>query len=224
MTIIILLVGCEDNSNQATQATPTAAAQPALGPVTVDFQAAVNTSAANPENLDNSVQSAQTTPVTTAEAKEAEPSVFADYLGSNGIIYLLKGKDLEISIAQTEAIAAIPEMQKNGILNSDITQTTINTAPFTILNYIGLFFTNFIIEGIYDKNPNIDKINVKIFLLTTNDYGNEEKHLLYSFKFNRDLYQKINWSNFNGDKLTKIAPEFKISLWNGEQLEKELGI
>lgn len=67
------------------------------------------------------------------------------------------------------------------------------------------------IKNLYDLNNKMDQIHIISYLLTTDLYGNEIKSFCYSFNFNRQLYQKINWKNFQSNNIVKIAPDFTVS-------------
>ncbi len=74
----------------------------------------------------------------------------------------------------------------------------------------------------YQTDSKLDKINVKGALTMPDDYGQIQTQSIYSFKFTRSLYAKVNWLKLDADRLVKIAPDFTFSPWMQSQMEEEM--
>lgn len=149
-----------------------------------------------------------------------DPLEFTSMLTSFGITYKKTNDNIDIYMNENKLLQKIPEMQALGALNPEITQTQINLAPTMLTAISGLYFTTAIIPYIY-KTTKVDQMHFKLYLITQNDYGNDETHLYVSFNFNRTLYAKINWDNFQISNLVKIAPHFKYSEWYFHKIKGE---
>lgn len=120
--------------------------------------------------------------------------------------------NLEEVFDRDTVIRKIPDMQKAGLLNSDITQTAINMAPNSAVGTVTLIWTPVVLPSAFESYP-INKLHTNVYSLTRDAYGNAEKHLIYSFDFTRSLYQRINWNHFDANGLMKVAPGFRFSPW-----------
>ena len=49
------------------------------------------------------------------------------------------------------------------------------------------------------------------YILAPDLYGNPGKEYCYSFDFDRELYQRINWERFQAENIKHIAPNFTTS-------------
>lgn len=146
---------------------------------------------------------------------------FVQAIAALGVTYSLSGDELDIVVDQQQAIDAIPSMQKIGVINPDITQTEIDLMPVThSLADIGLAATTNILSYIF-QNSYIYQLHVDTFLSYTDDYGHYVKVPCYSFDFDRDLYNRIDWNNFSGDNLIRIAPNIDFSSWCVDKLNEE---
>lgn len=135
-----------------------------------------------------------------------------------GVSYKQEKDQVEILIDEQKALKAIPAMQAMGAMNPDISQTDINLNEELYTGEIGAFNAPAIIAYIY-KKTNANNLLFKIYLIAADDYGNNQKHLIYSFNFFRSLYNKINWDNFGPENLIKVAPNFKTSSWFASKMD-----
>lgn len=120
--------------------------------------------------------------------------------------------NIDIRFNENTLIGAIPALQRAGLFNPDISQTAINLAPISmssvLVQEIGVTTLMFVYQ-----NTAADKITMNSYLQVANDYGHLEDHLATSFSFDRKLYQKIDWNNFQLTSFPKVAHGFKYSRW-----------
>lgn len=131
---------------------------------------------------------------------------------SFGYTYTLNKNQVEIDIDRDKVLSSIPELQASGAINPELTQTGINLNKDLISTSVSIFFTCAIVPEIY-KNTNLDEVHFRAYLMSPDDYGNNKKHLIYSFNFNRKLNEKINWDNMTANSFMKVAPGFRFSEW-----------
>lgn len=149
---------------------------------------------------------------------------FNSYLDGIGISYIRAGSTMTIMINQQKALEAIPSLKEDGILNPELTQTFVNACPTLVSAYIGFLYTGVILIYTY-KNMPLDKINVKIYIELPDIFGNNIQHSIASFKFSKNLFNKINWDNFDASMMNnlfpKVAPDFRYSEWYEEKMQEE---
>lgn len=143
---------------------------------------------------------------------------FKNVIGGMGTSYTIDGNNVNIIINKDQALAAIPVLQKTGEINPDITQDQLTSNSTKYAGFAGLFATAGIVPYIY-KNSNLDVLNFNGYLMEADDYGNTHKKPLFSFSFDRKLFNKINWENFKAASLEKVAYSFKLSNWYMSQYE-----
>ncbi len=127
----------------------------------------------------------------------------------SGMSYQLNGQNLSVFINQKTVMHSMRALQKAGYLDRNLTQTEASFYPSLLPASLSMRYTIDILKNIYVKNANADVIHINAYLLSFDLYGNNEKAICYSFDFNRELYKKINWKNFQISNLKRVAPNFK---------------
>ena len=110
---------------------------------------------------------------------------------------------------QDKVIAAVPELKMMGLLNPDLSQTTINMMP-------GMVATSFMMEVVssmidpYYKSHSSNLTMWEADLVIANDYGHLQRMPIFGFRFTRALDSQVNWDNMDFQRLEKIAPGFHL--------------
>ena len=92
--------------------------------------------------------------------------------------------------------------------------------PVSMTGTVLTLFSQNIIQQSFKNNPNQTNISVKIHLLSPDDYGNNKSHVISSFNFSRNQYNKVNWDNITADKFIKIS-KLNYSPWFIEKADEE---
>lgn len=128
--------------------------------------------------------------------------------------------NVDIHIDEQKLLNAVPALVQAGLLNPQINQTIINLMPVTLSYVVAQSVSLATVIFMY-QNSRIDKLHITSYLQVPDDYGHLENHLIHSFSFNRKLYERIDWRNFQIDKLPKVAPGFKYSRWFMQKVTDE---
>jgi hypothetical protein len=128
---------------------------------------------------------------------------------------------ITLTIEQDKFLEAVPRLQAEGILNTDISKLYINEHPFILCLAQGIQEVTFLVMDTYQKNASVDAVHFEVSVEYADDYGNSTTKPMFSFDFNRELFNKINWNSFKIVNLIKIAPHFHYSIWIQQQIEKE---
>jgi hypothetical protein len=159
--------------------------------------------------------------VAVAGESFAEFAQDMSYTGATFATKNIRGvTNLDIRINENKLLAAIPALQQAGLLNPDLNQTAINLMPISLSSVLAQEISLAALMSMY-QDPQVNQIHVTSYLEMPDDYGNMESHLMHSFSFDRKLYRRINWQNFQPDKLAKVAPGFKYSRWALSKVAKE---
>jgi hypothetical protein len=98
--------------------------------------------------------------------------------------------------------------------NTSATETNDSTTMPTMTGaYISSYATSIILSQIYNLYNNLDTIKVKVYLNWNDQFGTSKRHLLYSFNFDRKLFEKINWDGFMPNDLSSVTHNFHFSSW-----------
>lgn len=164
----------------------------------LSFQAYANNTALNQQELDKAIAVA-------------------------GITYKQMGNTLTVMIEQSKALNAIPVLQKTGMVNPELTQADIHLLPVSLsASVVGIEFTAWIINAIYQNNTLIDPLHVAVFLSPGNSANHQSPVLCYTFEFNRDIYSRINWKNITATTLPNESLRFTLSDWCLKKETEEL--
>jgi hypothetical protein len=106
-------------------------------------------------------------------------------------------------------------------LNPDISQTAINLMPVSLAGVVAIKMTVAAIQNTY-QSTSTDSMRVEAFMLVSDEYGRNITHPLFSFKFTRTIFNKINWAKFKVSNLQKVAPFFKYSDWYFSKMQSEI--
>jgi len=154
-----------------------------------------------------------------ARAENEEPdwsTALENYLSAvGGAVDVASEKSstkVTVTIEQDKVLENWKFFQKVGMLNEDFDQAYINTHRNAVTMVVSISGLMAAIITQY-KTTKIDKANFYANLRVVDVYGHEQKQLLYSFAFDRTLFNKINWMNFQAANLMKVAPSFTFSPW-----------
>jgi hypothetical protein len=142
-----------------------------------------------------------------ARAENEEPdwsSALENYLSVvGGAVDVASEKSptkVTVTIEQAKVLENWKFFQKVGMLNQDFDQAYINTHKNLVTMVVSMGGLMGAIIKEY-KTTKIDKATFYANLRVIDMYGQEQKQVLYSFSFDRALFNKINWMNFQAANL-----------------------
>ena len=128
---------------------------------------------------------------------------------------------VSMDLDQNKYLDVIPTLQKRGTLNKDLSQTYINTHPFTLSMAWLMQVAAPITKVVYEDNSVIDKCSFSANVAYPDDYGSMHKKLAFTFNFTRALFKRIDWDHFVIQNLPKVAPQFRFTDWMMTEVEGE---
>jgi hypothetical protein len=130
---------------------------------------------------------------------------------------------VEMYLDQKTLLEHFDELQKIGLMNQDISQTTINTEPNLVSMGFAFQMLPVATKEAYDNHKDADHCEFKQWLTIVDDYGNNKKILMLTYHFTRAIYEKINWDQFPPRNMMKVAlgfqfdPGFEASIISEQQ-------
>ncbi|MHC2108363.1 hypothetical protein [Methylobacterium sp. CM6246] len=112
---------------------------------------------------------------------------------------------------QAEVIKSVPVLQKMDLLNQDMSKGELMRAPTKTTFAIALQMAPIQVKILYDTEPVADKCFFLYNLISQDDYGNTKRDILFSYKFDRAIYNKINWDKFKSQSLVKVSKDFYVN-------------
>lgn len=104
-------------------------------------------------------------------------------------------------------------IQNIGLLNKELTETFLRTNKNAISLVLASYGAQFSVISEYENTSKADNVLLYAYAVVPDLYGQKEKQLLFSFRFTRAIYNKINWDNFDSSNLSKITKNYKMSAW-----------
>lgn len=165
-------------------------------------------------------ESAQTTPTLQAPAPHIDPAALVAAMQRVGVSHEQIGNHVNVVADELAVLSAIPELQRLGVVNTNISHNDINSHPVTLSGAIAMMYASSILPVLYQNNS-VDDLHVTVYLHGADEYGKEIKMAMMSFDFDRKLNEKINWNSFQAQNILKVASNFKLEKWYEERLAAE---
>lgn len=123
-----------------------------------------------------------------------------------------KTEHITVECDRAKVIANIPMLQQLDIINPDLTETQINLMPNTITMSFLLVDVAGLMPMVYKAVP-MDQSDWTVVLKVADLYGHLQTKTAFTFRFNKALFDRINWDNFETQNFAKVAPGFRFSPW-----------
>ena len=149
--------------------------------------------------------------VAQAENALGKLRYFYQHSKTVGITYQLEGQNLAVFVKTQTLLNSISALQKAVYINLQMNNTQADAYEPILAANLSINYVTSIVKAIYLRHDNLDLAHVNVYLFLPDRYGNNQKTFCYAFDFNRALYQKINWANFDANNIKFIAPNFKTS-------------
>jgi hypothetical protein len=117
-----------------------------------------------------------------------------------------------ITLDRNALIAALRRKEESGLLNPIFTAGYIDTHKNSLAIVTGIVHSAMEVDDAY-RNTNLDRSHMLVVMVSADDYGHRQKIPLFSFDFNRALYNEIDWEQFDPANMPKVALNFRYSPW-----------
>lgn len=129
---------------------------------------------------------------------------------------------LVIDCDEATALGAIPTLQAKGLMNPAVTRAQVNSAPVSFAMMVALMGVVGYVQPLYQNSKSTDQLIAKVNLLAPDDEGRVQTHPLFSFSFNREIFDGIDWTHFADARFPRVAAHFNYSQWFKERSQAEL--
>lgn len=144
-------------------------------------------------------------------------------LSTRGITYEVKQGQLNVTIVEEKALAAIPELQSKGVLPKNITPDHLKKMQVTAaVEAVGMSYTVALVHSIFMNDPNLQSLHVTGYLVSKNSSIFSEKKPCFSFEINRDVYNSINWDVISTKDFMAKTTNFKLEDWCKDRIQAEI--
>jgi hypothetical protein len=121
-------------------------------------------------------------------------------------------RQIAIILDRNAVIASLRGREEAGVLNPVFTAGYINTHKNSLVIVTGLVHSAMEVDDAY-RNTNINQSHVLVVMMLADDYGHQQQIPLFSFGFDRAMYNKIDWEHFDPANIPKVALNFQYSPW-----------
>lgn len=119
------------------------------------------------------------------------------------------GHSLDLAVRVRDLLNVRPRLQAQGLMNPDVTATYAAKNAFSVAWAFGMSCAAGLLEPIYEDNPALDALAVRVAAVFPDDFGHLQNEALATFGFSRALFRKINWEEFEPRGLPKVALSYR---------------
>jgi hypothetical protein len=127
----------------------------------------------------------------------------------------------EIAIDRMKFMRAIPSLQAKEILSPELTATDARRRQNSLAIYCATYMSATTLESLYRFRGETGNMKIATFLMDPDESGHPLKRELFQFTFTRDLFDKIDWDNFQIKNLPKVTPGYREGPWLQEAMKHE---
>lgn len=136
------------------------------------------------------------------------------------------GCDSECSVTATidraALLAELPTLQEHGALSKDITANDVAKQPAFYANAFSLLLTSYAVHHLYASRPELGRTRWKVLLSAPAASDDRNAREVYSFAFDRPLYESTAWDRVPFTEFPKAAAKFRYNLRFKLDLSREV--
>lgn len=126
-----------------------------------------------------------------------------------------------VDFDQNKILESAPLLQKLGILNDEFTISDLRSKPVRTTLAFAMLISSISTKSAYDDDKDIDKCNFIYSMIFQDEYGNDDRAMMFSYEFNRSTYNRVNWDKFQSVNIIKVSKGFKFNSEIAAKAEKE---
>jgi hypothetical protein len=164
-------------------------------------------------------------PTVGASASSPWPKGLNEYVASvkgSGIDILRTEKDhseaLNVRCDQESVLKSLIAVKPWG---TTVDERTLHEYPYGAAYQATLWFLAGYLSRAYGQDPDLDVLSVEAEDQTRDIYGHAQLHKMFSLKFTRRIYARIEWLHFKTDDLPEISERFLLGNWFQQHLKDE---
>lgn len=114
----------------------------------------------------------------------------------------------------------ISKIKEDGFMRNNADEEILYSNTDVFAGIFGFLFVSMFTIFYYDINNKIDNMHYLVKIKNFDAYGQPLLHNAYSLDFNRTLYKKVDWGNFDWRNMPKIAKNVLFSSWYNNELNE----
>lgn len=116
------------------------------------------------------------------------------------------------TIDRAALLAELPTLQEHGALSKDIAAEEVAKQPASYANALSLLLTSYAVRHLYTVRPELGRTRWKVLLSAPAASGGRNAREIYSFAFDRPLYEHTAWDRVPFTEFPKVAAKFSYNL------------
>lgn len=121
-------------------------------------------------------------------------------------------RSVVVIIDRRALLAELPMLQEHGALSKSITDEEVVKQPASYTNALSLLLTSYVVRDLYRSRPELGRTRWKVSLTGPAAAGGQDEREIYSFVFDRPIYQGTAWDRLPFTEFPKVAAEFSYNL------------
>ena len=122
------------------------------------------------------------------------------------------GRSVAVIINRPALLAELPMLQEHNALSGSITKEDVAKQPVSYANALSLLLMSYAVRDLYKNFPELGRTHWKVSLMEPGDSGGQAAREIYSFRFDRPLYERTAWDRLPFTEFPKIADRFSYNL------------
>lgn len=162
-----------------------------------------------------------------AQDRARLPSEMLEGLRANAIDVEMRrdrGRQImDLTVRVQDFVEILPRLQARGMMNPDLSATAARTRAFSLAAVYAQQWAGTLLEPLYRDNRGIDALTVRVHEAFPDDFGHMRREMVLSFEFDRRLYERINWENFELHRLPRVAQNHRFTPFFNRKFAEERG-
>jgi len=121
-------------------------------------------------------------------------------------------RSVAVTIDRETLMARLPMLQEHGALSKSITDKEVAKQPASYTNALSLLLTSYAVRDLYGSRPELGRTRWKVSLTGPAAAGGQDAREIYSFAFDRPIYERTAWDRLPFTEFPKVAAEFSYNL------------
>jgi len=118
---------------------------------------------------------------------------------------------VKVTSNKNSLVQDVDKLRTLGILNSSFSDDYFENNPGVLITVMAFQSAAAATDGFFGAHQTAQSCKFEQYLGYTDDYGNDQSQLLFSYKFTRAIYTKINWDKFNAANISAVSLDFSLT-------------
>ena len=121
-------------------------------------------------------------------------------------------QSISVVVDRLALLHELPNLQEHGALSTSFTGDDVAKRPASYTNVLSLLLTSYAVRNLYATHPDLGATRWKVSLSPASDGDGQAVREMFSFRFDRPLYESIAWDRLAFTDFPNAAAGFSYNL------------